>query len=122
MNKVDLREAFGRFQETWTPYIIAQVQDMHVKLARIQGEFVWHKHDEQDELFFVVGGRMTLRFRDRDVELEPGQLCVVPRGQEHMPVAPEECQILLLEPAGTRNTGDVDHELTKEGDRWLEVV
>ncbi|MFC1530502.1 cupin domain-containing protein [Gemmatimonadota bacterium] len=112
MQKVNLAEAFGRFEEQWSPKIIGEVNDCHVKLARVQGEFVWHRHETEDELFMVIKGRFTLRFRDRDVDLEEGELMIVPRGVEHLPVADEEAWLMVFEPATTLNTGDAESDRT----------
>lgn len=116
---IRLTEMFARISDHWQPGIVAQVNDYYVKAAKIQGAFVWHTHEETDELFFVHRGALRLEFRDRVVELGPGDIYVVPRGQEHRPVADEECEILLFEPAGTRNTGAVENELTVDEPEWL---
>jgi mannose-6-phosphate isomerase-like protein (cupin superfamily) len=115
---VDLTECFDRIEELWSPKIVAQVNDTQVKLAKIQGTFDWHSHENEDEMFLVLEGRLKLEFRDREVWLEKGQLSVVPRGVEHRPVAPEEVHIMLVEPAGTRNTGDEETERTVEAE-WI---
>lgn len=112
-SKVDLARAFASFQEHWSPRIAGQVNDCHVKLAKLEGEFVWHQHEHEDELFLVVKGRLVLRLRTGDVELEPGQFLIVPRGVEHCPFAPEECHVLLFEPVATLNTGNVVNERTR---------
>jgi mannose-6-phosphate isomerase-like protein (cupin superfamily) len=112
MDKVNLHEKFASFQDHWSPKIAAELNDHAVKLVKLKGEFVWHHHAEEDEMFFVVKGRLTIRFRDRDVVLEPNELLVVPRGVEHMPVAQEEAWILLVEPTGTLNTGNVASDRT----------
>lgn len=112
MDKVNLAEAFGRFSEHWSPRIAGEINDSHVKLVKLKGEFVWHHHDHEDELFLVVRGRMSMRFRDREVWLEPGEFIIVPKGVEHLPAAPEECEVLLLEPKTTLNTGNVVNERT----------
>jgi mannose-6-phosphate isomerase-like protein (cupin superfamily) len=117
MTKINLREKLTRFDDRWQPKIVADMNDYHVKLVKIQGEFLWHTHDETDELFLVVHGRMTIKLRDGDVTLEEGDLYVVPRGVEHMPVAAEEAHVLLLEPAGTMNTGDAGGERTVQPER-----
>ncbi|MFN0104471.1 MAG: cupin domain-containing protein [Bryobacteraceae bacterium] len=104
---VNLDQAFGRFTDHWRPRIAGTLNDYVVKLVKFQGEFVWHKHDDTDELFLVHKGEMTIRFRDRDVRLLAGEMFIVPRGVEHITLADKECEALLLEPAGTRNTGDV---------------
>ncbi|WP_159482005.1 cupin domain-containing protein [Streptomyces caniferus] len=103
---VNLADKLSQFSDLWSQKKIADLNDYEVKLAKLHGEFVWHTHDDTDELFLVVSGRLTIRLRDGDVELGPGELFVVPRGVEHCPVAEEETAILLLEPAGTLNTGD----------------
>jgi len=111
---VNLSEAFSRFDDFWSPKIIGEVNDFHVKLAKVKGEFVWHRHDIEDELFLVVKGRLTIRLRDRDLVLDEGELIIVPRGIEHLPVAEEEAHVLLFEPGTTRNTGNVTNERTVE--------
>ena len=112
MEKVNLREKFARFDEYWSPKITAEMNDYHVKLAKLKGEFVWHTHEETDELFLVVKGSLRIRLRDREVRLDEGELFVVPRGVEHLPVAEDEVHVLLLEPRGTVNTGDERGERT----------
>ena len=112
MEKVNLREKLARFDEYWSPKIAAEMNDYHVKLAKLKGEFVWHTHEETDELFLVVKGSLRIRLRDREVRLDEGELFVVPRGVEHLPVAEDEVHVLLLEPRGTVNTGDERGERT----------
>jgi mannose-6-phosphate isomerase-like protein (cupin superfamily) len=112
MEKISLRQKLDSFSEHWSPRIVAELNGQHVKLAKFQGEFVWHHHEHEDELFMVVKGRFRMDFRDRQVWLEEGELLVVPRGVEHRPVAEEEVQILLFEPASTLNTGNVEDERT----------
>lgn len=108
-----LADAFARFDDRWSPRVVAELNGQHVKLAKLEGEFVWHHHADEDELFFVVEGRLTLRLRDRDVHLEAGDLFVVPRGVEHQPVAESGvCHVMLFEPATTLNTGNVESERT----------
>jgi len=114
----DLAECFARIEELWSPRIIAQVGDTQVKLAKVRGTFDWHAHAHEDELFFVHSGRLKLEFRDGEVWLEAGQLYRVPAGVEHRPVAPDEVQLVLIEPAGTRNTGDRLTERTVEAE-WI---
>ena len=109
MKKVNLAESFARFQETWSPKIIADVNGHQVKLAKLKGEFVWHKHDDEDELFLVVRGKLEIRLRDGSVSLGEGELVVVPKGVEHLPIAEEEVHVLLVEPSTTINTGDPAH-------------
>ena len=112
MEKVNLSEKFGRFDDLWSPKIVGELNDSYVKLVKLRGEFVWHHHEAEDELLLVVKGRLTIRLRDRDVDLEEGEFFIVPRGVEHLPVAAEEAHVLLLEPKTTLNTGNVNNERT----------
>ena len=114
MERIRLTDKLDHIREYWEPKIVAELNGQHVKLAKIAGEFIWHSHEQEDELFLVLRGRMTMEFRDRKVALEPGDVLVVPRGVEHRPVAEEETHILMFEPAGTRNTGNVRDERTRE--------
>ena len=116
---INLREKLARIDALWSPRIVGQVNDTHVKLARIRGEFEWHHHENEDELFLVISGRLLLQFRDREVWLEEGEMLVVPRGVEHRPVAPDECHILMVEPAGTLNTGNVVSDRTVASPEWI---
>ncbi len=111
--KINIPAAFDRIPEQWSPHIAAKVNGQEVRLAKIEGAFEWHHHDGVDEAFFVVKGAFTMRFRDKDVELGEGDLIVVPAGVEHMPVADKECWIMMIENAGTLNTGENDSERTK---------
>ena len=108
MKAVNLGEAFASFDEHWRPRTAGFLNGQVIKLVKFQGEFVWHKHDDTDELFLVHKGAMTIRLRDRDVDLKAGEFFVIPRGVEHITLADHECEALLFERAGTRNTGDVD--------------
>ncbi len=123
MKTVNLMQKFGLFQSHWDPKVVAELNENYIKLARIKGEFVWHKHDLEDELFFVVQGDLVIRFRDADgdkfVRLAPGELCVIPKGTEHMPVAEEEVLIMMVEPKTTLNTGDAEDERTKTEVEWI---
>lgn len=112
MDGIDLREKFASFSEQWSPRIVAELNGQHVKLVKFRGEFVWHHHEHEDELFLVHRGRFRMEFRDRVVELGPGEMIVVPRGVEHRPVADDEVEVLLFEPAGTLNTGNILDERT----------
>ncbi len=112
MVKVNLARKLALFDDHWSPKVVGELNGQHVKLVKFRGEFVWHKHDHEDELFLVVGGRFRMDFRDREVWLEEGEFLIVPRGVEHRPVADEEVQVLLFEPATTLNTGDVRDERT----------
>ena len=107
--KVDIAQKFSLFSEPWQPKIVGEVNGMHVKLARLQGEFMWHSHENEDELFLVVEGVLIMKFRDRIERIEAGQFIIVPRGVEHFPSSQgDECKIMLIEPASTLNTGDGD--------------
>lgn len=109
MQKINLAEQFARVTEHWRPKIVAELNGQVVRLVKVRGEFVWHSHPAEDELFQVVRGSLRIDFRDRSVTLGPGEMLVVPRGVEHRPVAEEECEMMLFEPAEVRNTGDVEH-------------
>jgi len=106
VSKINLVDKFSCFTDQWSPKIVADLNDSHVKLAKVQGEFVWHAHAEEDELFMVLKGELTIELRDGRVMLAPGELVVIPRGVEHRPVAVEEVHLLLVEPKGIRHTGD----------------
>ena len=112
MQKVNISEKIALFSDTWSPKVTGELNDSYVKFVKLQGEFVWHKHDEEDELFLVVKGRLLLKFRDQDVWLEEDEFIIIPKGVEHLPVAPEECHVILLEPKSTLNTGDLQNERT----------
>lgn len=112
MEKVNLLEKFSRFQEHWKPKIAGELNGQHVKLVKFQGPFVWHHHDDEDELFLVVRGRFNMELREQTVTLEEGEFFIVPRGVEHRPVAEEECWVVLFEPVATLNTGNVRGERT----------
>jgi len=114
MEKVNLAQKLTLFNEHWNPKIVGELNDSYVKVVKVKGEFVWHHHEEEDELFFVLNGRLLIQFRDRDVWLDEGEFLVVPRGVEHKPVAPEEVHIMLLEPKTVVNTGNVRNEKTAE--------
>jgi mannose-6-phosphate isomerase-like protein (cupin superfamily) len=114
VEKVNLAEKLSRFSEHWQPRIVGELNGQQVKLVKFRGAFVWHHHDHEDELFLVVRGRFRMELRDRSIDLAEGELVVIPRGVEHRPVADEEVHVLLFEPAGTLNTGNVRNELTHE--------
>jgi len=116
MTKINLREKLDTLAGPWTPTVIAELNGQYVKVVRFEGEYVWHAHAEEDEMFLVVRGRIRILFRDREVVVEEGELCVVPRGVDHKPVADAPADVVLFEPATTRSTGDVDHEYTLEPD------
>ncbi len=112
MDKVNLAQKFAQISEYWKPYIAGELNGQLVKLDKLKGEFVWHHHENEDELFLVVKGRFRIEFRDKTVWLNEGEFIIVPRGVEHRPVADEECWILLFEPASTLNTGSVENAMT----------
>ena len=112
MEKVNLAHKFSLFEDHWSPKIAGEINDSYLKLVKFKGEFVWHHHEEEDELFLVVKGRFLVKLRDRDIWLEEGEFVIVPRGVEHKPIAEEEALVLLLEPKSTLNTGNVRDEKT----------
>jgi len=118
IQKISLKEKFSLFDEHWSPKIIGELNDSYVKLAKVEGEFVWHHHDNEDELFLVVRGKLTIKLRDQDISLKEGELVIIPKGTEHKPVAEDEVQFLLLEPKTTVNTGNVRNERTTT-DAWI---
>lgn len=109
---VNVRDKFAKFTDHWRPRVVGELNDTLVKLVKIKGEFVWHHHDEEDELFFIAKGRLLMKFRNREVWIQEGEFLIVPRGVEHCPVAPEEVHIMLVEPKSTVNTGNVVSERT----------
>ena len=119
LKSINFNEKFSKFSEHWAPKIIAQMNDYHFKVVKFQGEFVWHSHDDTDEVFIVLDGEMSIAFRDGSVELKAGEMFVVPKGAEHRPIAKKECKAVLVEPAGTINTGDTGGEMTAEDDIWI---
>ena len=116
---VNLTEKFSLVTDQWDPKIIAQLNDYQLKIAKIQGEFIWHSHPETDEVFLVVDGDLTIHLREGHLTLKPGELCVIPKGVEHKPAADQECQILMVEPAGTVNTGDAGGEMKIDETAWI---
>ena len=118
MEKVNLTQKFSLLHEYWNPKIAGELNDSYVKLAKLKGEFVWHHHEAEDELFLVVKGKLLIKLRDRDIWLEEGEFVIIPQGVEHMPVAEDEVHIVLIEPKTTLNTGNVQNERTV-GDQWI---
>jgi len=116
---VNLKAKFGLFSDHWAPRVIAQMNDYQFKLVRLQGEFVWHEHNDTDETFLVIEGSMSIEFTDRVVELNAGEMIVVRRGEAHRPFAERECQVMIIEPADVVNTGDTGGTLTAENDVWV---
>lgn len=118
-SSVNIDAKLALISDNWTPKVIAELNDYQIKLVKVQGEFVWHQHDDTDELFLCLSGELRIELRDSTVSLKEGELFVVPRGVEHRPVADEECQLMLIEPRGVINTGDAESTLTAENDRWV---
>ena len=116
---INISDKFAKFSEHWSPKIIAQINDYHVKLAKIKGEYHWHSHPETDEVFIVIQGRMTIHLRDGEVSLQEGEMLVVPQGVEHKPTAVGECQIMLVEPAGISSAGETGEPLTPQSEVWI---
>ena len=119
LQAVNLEQKLARFSDHWSPKIIAEMNSHQFKLVRFQGEFVWHTHDDTDEVFIVLGGAMVIHFREGDVQVEAGELFVVPRGKEHKTSAKVECQALIIEKAGTVNTGNTGGVMTAPADSWI---
>ena len=114
MEKINLKEKFSLFNDHWNPRIVGELNNQQVKLAKLKGEFIWHKHDNEDELFLVIDGVLTIEFRDKIVELKENEFIIVPKGVEHRPIAEKEVSVLFFEPKTTVNTGDLENELTKK--------
>ncbi len=119
MEVINIHQKFDLFNDHWSPKIIGALNGQHVKLAKLQGEFVWHDHAEEDELFWVVKGELVIEFRDSSKTLRAGEMLIVPKGVEHQPIAREEVWVLLFEPAATRHTGEVESELTVKEYEWI---
>ena len=114
MNKVNINQKFSLFKEYWSPKIVGELNGQYIKLAKFKGEFIWHKHDNEDEMFYVIRGNFIIELRDKVIELNEGEFFIVPKGIEHRPVAEEEVSVLLFEPKTTLNTGNQKNELTEE--------
>ena len=115
---IDLAQKFSLFNEYWRPKIVGELNDSYVKLAKLKGEFIWHQHEKEDELFLVISGTLIIKLRDQELTIRPGQFAIIPKGVEHLPVAAEEVQVVLLEPKSTLNTGNVENERTVKA-RWI---
>ena len=118
MEKINLKEKMSLFSDYWSPKVIAEMNDYQFKLVKIEGEFVWHEHEETDEAFIVIEGSMSIEFEEGSVELSEGEMYVVPRGVRHKPCADSECKVMLVEPRGIVNTGDAESDLTAPNDDW----
>jgi mannose-6-phosphate isomerase-like protein (cupin superfamily) len=114
MDKVNLKEKLSQFQDHWNPRIAGELNGQHVKLSKLKGEFIWHHHEQEDELFLVISGSLKMEYRDRTEIINEGEFVIVPKGVEHKPVAEEEVEVLLFEPASTLNTGNIENERTKK--------
>lgn len=119
MQKISLSEKLSLFNDYWNPRVAGELNGQHIKLAKLKGEFVWHKHDNEDELFFVLEGTLIIEFRDKTIELNKNECLIVPRGVEHKPVAVNQVSVMLFEPATTVNTGDIKDKLTREELEWI---
>ena len=119
MDKVNLEDKFSQFDGHWQPKIVGELNGQYVKLAKLKGEFVWHQHETEDEMFMVIKGELMIKLRDRDVTLNPGEFFIIPRGVEHIPIAEEEVQVMLFEPKSVVNTGDVQDERTLDTTEFL---
>ncbi|MFQ5750393.1 MAG: cupin domain-containing protein [bacterium] len=112
MDKINLKQKFSLFHDYWSPKIVGEVNDFQVKLAKLKGEFVWHQHETEDELFLVVKGKLLIKMKDQDVELQEGEFVIIPKGVKHKPVAVEEVHVMLFEPKTTLNSGNIENEKT----------
>jgi mannose-6-phosphate isomerase-like protein (cupin superfamily) len=119
MDKINLKEKLSKFSDYWSPKVIAEMNDYQFKLVKIQGEFVWHNHDDTDETFIVIEGEMKIEFENETVELSEGDMFVVPKGIEHKPWAENECKVMIIEPRGVVNTGNAEGDLTASNDVWI---
>ena len=119
MKKINLKSKFSKFSDRWSPKVIEEMNDYQFKLAKIKDNFTWHSHPDTDETFIVMEGKMNMKFRDRNVILTEGEIIVVPKGVEHKPCADKECKILVIEPRGVINTGEIKNELTAINDNWI---
>lgn len=112
MQKVNLNDKLALFSDHWAPKIIGDLNDSYIKVAKFKGEFVWHKHDNENELFFVIKGNLLIKLRDKDINLKPGEFVIIPKGVEHLPIANEEVHVMVIEPKTTLNTGNAQRDLT----------
>lgn len=119
MKKINLEEKFALFNDHWTPKIISELNDYQIKIVKVEGDFVWHDHSETDEFFLVIEGTLFIEFEDETMELNAGELYVVPKGVQHRPYALEECKVMLIEPRGVVNTGEAESDLTASNDVWI---
>jgi len=116
---INLNHKFKLFSDNWSPKVIAEMNDYQFKLIKINGEFIWHSHDDTDEAFIVINGELTIKFRDGKVDIKKGEMFIIPKGVEHKPIAKNECQIMVIEPKGVVNTGDKKSDLTAKNNVWI---
>ena len=119
MKKINLKSKFQEFTDQWSPKVIEEMNDYQFKLVKIENDFTWHKHDDTDETFLVIEGKMGIEFEDQTVELSEGEMIVIPKGKKHKPYADKEAKIMIIEPKGVTNTGDVTNDFTAENDQWV---
>ena len=119
MKKINLKSKFQKFTDQWSPKVIEEMNDYQFKLVKIENDFTWHKHDDTDETFLVIEGKMGIEFEDQTVELSEGEMIVIPKGKKHKPYADKEAKIMIIEPKGVTNTGNVVNELTSKNDQWI---
>ena len=119
MKKINLASKYKRIKEHWSPKVVAEMNDYQFKLAKIKNDFIWHSHEDTDETFIVVEGKICIEFEDETVELSEGEMIVVPKGKRHRPYADKEAKIMLIEPKGVRNTGDIVSDLTSDDNQWI---
>ena len=119
VEKINLKSKFQKFTDQWSPKVIGEMNDYQFKLVKIENDFTWHKHDDTDETFLVIEGKMGIEFEDQIVELSEGEMIVIPKGKKHKPYAVKEAKIMIIEPKGVINTGDVTNDLTAKNDQWV---
>ena len=119
MKKINLKSKFQKFTDQWSPKVIEEMNDYQFKLVKIENDFTWHKHEDTDETFLVIEGKMGIEFEDQTVELSEGEMIVIPKGKKHKPYADKEAKIMIIEPKGVTNTGDVTNDFTAENDQWV---
>jgi len=119
MKKINLKSKFQKFTDQWSPKVIEEMNDYQFKLVKIENDFTWHKHDDTDETFLVIEGKMGIEFEDQTIELSEGEMIVIPKGKKHKPYADKEAKIMIIEPKGVTNTGDVTNDFTTENDQWV---
>ena len=119
MKKINLASKYKRIKEHWSPKVVAEMNDYQFKLAKIKNDFIWHSHEDTDETFIVIEGKISIEFEDETIELSEGEMIVVPKGKKHRPYADEEAKIMLIEPKGVRNTGDIVSDLTSDDNQWI---